>query len=285
MEVHFLKGFLNEDLFGKGRTVLQKLTEFFTSGRFWGSVAVVAIALLAVLLLKKLRGRVVGSTRIDGKKETNARFVFSAAKYVVFLIAFITVLEINGVNVSGLVTGLGVMSIVVGFALQDVLKDFVMGNNIMLDHFFAVGDIVKYGDVVGKVISFNIRVTRIKDICTGNVLTVSNRNISEMTVLSDNLYVDIPAPYTETAERMRKVMTEICSETEKLEDIENCEFLGTNEFGSSSISYLVKVVCPAEKRRLARRTLLGITQDVYAKENIQIPFDQLDVHIDPAVEK
>lgn len=265
--------------------VLQKLTEFFTSGRFWGSVAVVAIALLAVLLLKKLRGRVVGSTRIDGKKETNARFVFSAAKYVVFLIAFITVLEINGVNVSGLVTGLGVMSIVVGFALQDVLKDFVMGNNIMLDHFFAVGDIVKYGDVVGKVISFNIRVTRIKDICTGNVLTVSNRNISEMTVLSDNLYVDIPAPYTETAERMRKVMAEICSETEKLEDIENCEFLGTNEFGSSSISYLVKVVCPAEKRRLARRALLGITQDVYAKENIQIPFNQLDVHIDPAVEK
>ena len=280
-----MKGFLNEDLFGKGRTVLQKLTEFFTSGRFWGSVAVVAIALLAALLLKKLRGRVVGSTRIDGKKETNARFVFSAAKYVVFLIAFITVLEINGVNVSGLVTGLGVMSIVVGFALQDVLKDFVMGNNIMLDHFFAVGDIVKYGYVVGKVISFNIRVTRIKDICTGNVLTVSNRNISEMTVLSDNLYVDIPAPYTETAERMRKVMAEICSETEKLEDIENCEFLGTNEFGSSSISYLVKVVCPAEKCRLARRALLGITQDVYAKENIQIPFDQLDVHIDPAVEK
>lgn len=280
-----MKGFLNQDLFGKGKTILQKLTEFFTSGRFWGSVAVVAIALLAALLLKKLRGRVVGSTRIDGKKETNARFVFSAAKYVVFLIAFITVLEINGVNVSGLVTGLGVMSIVVGFALQDVLKDFVMGNNIMLDHFFAVGDIVKYGDVVGKVISFNIRVTRIKDICTGNVLTVSNRNISEMTVLSDNLYVDIPAPYTETAERMRKVMTEICSETEKLEDIENCEFLGTNEFGSSSISYLVKVVCPVEKRRLARRALLGITQDVYAKENIQIPFDQLDVHIDPAVEK
>lgn len=285
MEVHFLKGFLNEDLFGKGRTVLEKLTEFFTSGRFWGSVAVVAIALLAALLLKKLRGRVVGSTRIDGKKETSARFVFSAAKYVVFLIAFITVLEINGVNVSGLVTGLGVMSIVVGFALQDVLKDFVMGNNIMLDHFFAVGDIVKYGDVVGKVISFNIRVTRIKDICTGNVLTVSNRNISEMAVLSDNLYVDIPAPYTETAERMRRVMAEICSETEKLEDVESCEFLGTNEFGSSSISYLVKVVCPAEKRRLARRALLGITQDVYAKENIQIPFDQLDVHIDPAVEK
>ncbi len=280
-----MKGFLNEDLFGKGKTVLEKLTGFFTSERFWGSIAVVAIALLAALLLKKLRGRVVGSARIDGKKETNARFVFSAAKYVVFLIAFITVLEINGVNVSGLVTGLGVMSIVVGFALQDVLKDFVMGNNIMLDHFFAVGDTVKYGDVVGKVISFNIRVTRIKDICTGNVLTVSNRNISEMTVLSDNLYVDIPAPYTETAERMRKVMAEICSETEKQEDVESCEFLGTNEFGSSSISYLIKVVCPAEKHRLARRALLGITQDVYAKENIQIPFDQLDVHINPDAEK
>ena len=62
-----MKGFLSDDLFGKGRAVLEKLTEFFTSGRFWGSIAVVAIALLAALLLKKLRGRVVGSTHIDGK--------------------------------------------------------------------------------------------------------------------------------------------------------------------------------------------------------------------------
>lgn len=276
-----MRGFFSDDLFGKGRAVLEKLTEFFTSGRFWGSIVVVAVALLAALLLKKFKSRVVGSTHIDGKKETNARFVFSAAKYVVFLIAIITVLEINGVNVSGLVTGLGVMSIVVGFALQDVLKDFVMGNNIMLDHFFVVGDTVKYGDVVGKVISFNIRVTRIKDICTGDVLTVSNRNISEMTVLSDNFYVNIPAPYTEPAERMRRIMEEICREAEKRESIEDCEFLGTNEFGSSSISYLIKTVCPPENHRLARRILLGITQDIYAKENIQIPFDQLDVHINP----
>ena len=206
--------------------------------------------------------------------------MFSVAKYVVYLVALITVLEVNGVNVSGLVTGLGVMSIIVGFALQDVLKDFVMGNNIMLDHFFSVGDTVKYGEVIGKVISFNIRVTRIRDIYTNDVLTVSNRNISEMTVLSNDFYVAIPAPYTEPAEKMRKIIRGICEKAAGQGGIEQCEFLGTNEFESSSISYLVKMVCAPDTHRASRRCLLGIVQDEYSRESIQIPFDQLDVHID-----
>ena len=192
--------FFESVLLKEGERTLEKLTAFITSGGFVGSLVVIALTALIIMLLKKLKKSYISRDGVDGKRETNARFIFSIARYVVFLIAFITVLQINGVNVSALVTGLGIVGIVVGFALQDVLKDFVMGNNIMLDHFFVVGDVVKYGNVTGKIVSFNIKVTRILDIDTGNFLTVSNRNISEMTVLSNWRDINIPAPYEQSAE-------------------------------------------------------------------------------------
>lgn len=131
--------FFESVLLKEGERTLEKLTAFITSGGFVGSLVVIALTALIIMLLKKLKKSYISRDGVDGKRETNARFIFSIARYVVFLIAFITVLQINGVNVSALVTGLGIVGIVVGFALQDVLKDFVMGNNIMLDHFFVVG--------------------------------------------------------------------------------------------------------------------------------------------------
>lgn len=272
--------FFESVLLKEGERTLEKLTAFITSGGFVGSLVVIALTALIIMLLKKLKKSYISRDGVDGKRETNARFIFSIARYVVFLIAFITVLQINGVNVSALVTGLGIVGIVVGFALQDVLKDFVMGNNIMLDHFFVVGDVVKYGNVTGKIVSFNIKVTRILDIDTGNFLTVSNRNISEMTVLSNWRDINIPAPYEQSAERMRKIMKEICAAAENFEHVEKCEFLGTNNFGESSIDYLIRVHCPAEFFKQTRREILGAVQDIYAREGISVPYNQLDVHLD-----
>ncbi len=160
------------------RRTLEKLTAFITSGGFVGSLVVIALTALVIMLLKKLKRAIYRETASTAKGNKRKVHLFHC-KICGFLIAFITVLQINGVNVSALVTGLGIVGIVVGFALQDVLKDFVMGNNIMLDHFFVVGDVVKYGNVTGKIVSFNIKVTHILDIDTGNFLTVSNRNISK----------------------------------------------------------------------------------------------------------
>lgn len=279
-EGDFMSFLLRNILFREGKAVLEKFIGYLISWKFAGSVIVVALTILIIVLLGKFKKIYIGRDSVDGKKETNARFIFSVARYVVYLLAFITILQINGVNVSALITGLGIVGIVVGFALQDVLKDFVMGNHIMLDHFFVVGDVVKYQNITGKIISFNIKVTRIMDIDTGNLITVCNRNISEMTILADWNEIGIPAPYSEPAERMRKIMEEICRTAEREEKVKGCEFLGTNNFGESSIEYLIRVHCPPDRFKPIRRKILDITQDVYAREGISIPYNQLDVHMD-----
>ena len=40
--------------------------------------------------------------------------------------------------------------------MQDALKDIIRGSTILTDSYFQVGDVVKYGDIMGKVISIGL---------------------------------------------------------------------------------------------------------------------------------
>ena len=85
-------------------------------------------------------------------------------KYAFFIIVFILILQINGIDVSSMVAGLGVVGIIVGFIVQDAFKDIIRGVGIISDNYFKVGDIVKYDSIEGKVISLGIKTTKIQDI-------------------------------------------------------------------------------------------------------------------------
>jgi hypothetical protein len=49
----------------------------------------------------------------------------NATKYIFLFLGVLIILQINGVNVTSLMAGVGIISIVVGLALQDALKDII----------------------------------------------------------------------------------------------------------------------------------------------------------------
>lgn len=258
---------------------MDSIKAYLLSPNFFISIIIIAVCILSWMLVKKCAKRFLKRDSIYGKKETNLRYTVNLFKYIIFIFGIVVVLQLNGINVTSLVTGLGIAGIIVGFALQDILKDLIMGTTIVWDEFFSVGDVIRYGNIEGKVIRFNIKVTTIKDINTGSIFTVSNRNISEIEIISDWFDIDIPSPYEEPAEKMREIIKTICRKIEGVDEVEKCEFLGTNEFADSSIYYRIRLHCPIEKRNPFRRQALGIVQDIYEENNISIPFPQVDVHM------
>ncbi len=110
-------------------------------------------------------------------------------------------MQLLGFNVSSLIAGLGVVSVIAGLALQDALKDIIMGFNIIVDNYFSVGDIIKIGDVEGKVIELGVKSTKLKDVNNDNIFVIANRNISQSLRLSDQLVVDVPVSYDEPTEK------------------------------------------------------------------------------------
>ena len=91
-------------------------------------------------------------------------------------IALIIVLDNLGVNVTGLVAGLGVGGIAIGLAAQGIFSDLFAALSIIFDRPFAVGDSINYGDTWGAVENIGLKTTRIRSL-TGEQIVISNANL------------------------------------------------------------------------------------------------------------
>ena len=255
-------------------------TAYFTSQAFFSTLIIAAIALIICIAVKRTFRKISHQMDKSNRMRYNLKTVSSVIRSVVFCFAILFVLQVNNVNVGALMTGLGIAGIVVAFAVQDLLKDLIMGIGIFIGNYFKVGDIVTYGNVEeGRVVSFTVKTTKIYDVNTGETLTVSNRNISEITRISDWLDVIVPGPYTVEAVRMREICEKIAERIRELEDVTDCVFLGTDEFAESLIKYRLRLFTDPAKKRPTKRAANAVIQDVFAENGIEVPFNQLDVHI------
>ena len=262
----------------------------FTSNRIVKTIIVILVAtvlyIVAKLIMDKVVEKTLGISNKKNKERTRKKsksfiiVINSFIKYIFVIVVTLIILEVNGVNITSLITGLGIVSVIIGLAVQESLKDMLSGKNIISYNYFQVGDVIKFEDYIGKVVSIDIKTTKIRDIYTDSLVTISNRNIANVEVLSDKMFIRIPAPYGESLDRMDKVFTKIVKETLKLEKVKDCKFLGLREFKNSNIDYMISVICNPEHRPSVLRQVHGIVKNIFDHENIAIPFNQLDVHLD-----
>ena len=95
----------------------------------------------------------------------------------VFAIAGIVVLDNLGVNVIGLVAGLGIGGIAIGLAAQGIFSDLFAALSIIFDKPFRVGDVITYqgkeGPITGRVEQIGLKSTRIRSL-TGELRIIGN---------------------------------------------------------------------------------------------------------------
>ena len=128
---------------------------------FWSIIVVLLSLLLYHAVTKVLTAKEKKSSRIlsDKKNKTFIRMLKSVIGTTLAILTILTILQIFGVNVTSMLAGVGIASIVVGFALQDALKDIIRGFEIVSDSYYEIGDLIKYGDNVGQVLSVTLRTT------------------------------------------------------------------------------------------------------------------------------
>lgn len=93
-----------------------------------------------------------------------------------FVIALIVVLANLGVNVTGLVAGLGVGGIAIGLAAQGIFSDLFAALSILFDKPFRRGDVVRWEGTTGTVEGIGLKSTRIRAI-SGEEVVISNTNL------------------------------------------------------------------------------------------------------------
>ena len=243
-------------------------------------VLIISLIIYSIItrVIKKKEQKSKINAKLQGKEKTYIKMISNFIKYAVFIIVFIVILQINGIDVSSMVAGLGVVGIIVGFIVQDAFKDIIRGVGIISDSYFKVGDIVKYNSIEGKVLSLGIKTTKIQDIRTQNIISIANRNIEQIEILSNMIYINIPLPYELKVAEAEIAVNEIVDEINKENGITSCSYKGVNNLGESSIDYLIAIECDVNNKLQVRRDALRTILLVLEKHNISVPYNQIDVH-------
>lgn len=255
------------------RAAWTEFTKELNWEKLLGTVMLALLFFLCWSLIRKALKRCFDYLEKKGRAARDPDTILKTFKYILLLIFGAQLLKLFGVDITSVMAGLGIAGVVAGFAVQDVLKDVTMGANILADHYYSVGDIVRIGNVAnGRVVSFNIKATKLEDLDTGNLITMANRNISEATVLSDWQMLDVPAPYEEKSSRMQAVCAKLCRRIEESEMVSRCVPAGTQELGDSAVYYRLRISGEKDKKTAIRRYALQCVQEVYEEEGISVPY-------------
>lgn len=125
-----------------------------------GIFVIIAGVLLAKLITNIYRKRIL-------KKANDplmAKFLAQSIKIVLILIAVLIALQVAGLNgvATGILTAAGGAAIVLGFAFQDIGKNFLAGIILAFNRPFDINDTIKVTDLFGKVKALNFRYMHIK---------------------------------------------------------------------------------------------------------------------------
>lgn len=250
-----------------------------------GTIITIVSIYLAFLLIRIISEKILNKSKSEfekKRKKTVVNLLKTVLKWAVIVIAVIIILDLFGVNVSSLIASLGVASAVAALALQDSLKDIINGASMIMDNYFVVGDIIRYEDFLGTVIELGLRTTKIMN-ADGEVKIIFNRNISEVTNLSQkkqSALIIAPTAYEEKIEKVEKVLNEIVDEIRRWDtmDKEETAYIGVVELKDSCIDYGIRIYCSGGKIWEYKRATLRLIKIKYDKYKIKIPYNQIEVH-------
>jgi len=210
-------------------------------------------------------------------------------RYIIWFAAIMAILKVFSIDVTPLLAGAGIAGIAVALAAQDFISNFFGGAIITVDKPFKVGDRIKVEDYYGDVLSVGTRSTRIKTL-DYQVVTIPNNKLTSNIIINysepdQKLRITIPitVAYGTDPKRVKDILLEVAQDA-----IKNSEYLLDDpvptvfftEFAESSLNFILRVW--ARKYNLpdeVKDTINCRIAERFAKEGIEIPFPQMDVHM------
>ncbi|WP_443478871.1 mechanosensitive ion channel family protein [Novosphingobium aerophilum] len=197
---------------------------------------------------------------------------------VVFAVAAVVLLDNLGVNVTGLVAGLGVGGIAIGLAAQGIFADLFAALAIIFDRPFSKGDAISFGTSTGTIEAIGLKSTRIRAY-SGELRVISNKSLLDKEILNVTRRDHIRLQFTigvayETPPDTLARIPGILSELVEAEGGKAAR-AGFEAFGASSLDFTLLVDVPGADWSVAhplRDRLLVSIMRRFAAEGISIPY-------------
>ncbi|MBT8324466.1 MAG: mechanosensitive ion channel [Winogradskyella sp.] len=246
-------------------------------------IAIIFILTKAILwIIKRLLYRKRISNKLDVK---DSYALFKIIKYVIWIIAIGFILEALGIKVTLLLAGSAALLVGIGLGLQQTFNDVISGIILLTEKSIRVDDVLDIDGIVVKIQNIGIRTS--KGINTDDIsMIIPNSLITTNKVINwshqsekARFRIDIGVSYGSDVDLVIKVLEESVLEHHDVNNKDLIEARLTN-FGASSLDF--QVLFFSENIFSIGRVKSDIRRTIHknlAKNNISIPFPQLDVHL------
>jgi small conductance mechanosensitive channel len=202
----------------------------------------------------------------------------------VILVAAIS-LQMVGFNLTAFLAGLGIAGITIGFALQDVSKNFIAGLLMLIQQPFDIGETIEVGGYAGKVEAIDLRATQIRTadgrlvlIPNGDVLIKPITNFSEAG--SRRVEISTGVAYASDPETVRQTALAAISLVTGIQSDPAPEVMFHN-FGGSTFDLTVYFWITTSETGVAAAKDAGLKaiKQAFEQAQIEMPFPTQTVYL------
>lgn len=255
----------------------------------------IALAILVIILGVLLAQLITNiyKRRFQQKSEDPlmSKFLAQAIKIILIIIAIMLALRVAGLDgiATGLLTAVGGGAIILGFAFQDIGKNFLAGIILAFNRPFNINDTIKVGDIFGRVKELSFRYSHIKSF-DGRDIYIPNSDVLTKPVenyTADGFFrVDftVGIGYEDDISKAKKVIQDILDKnTEIVRDAEHENFVIEDELASSTVNLKVFFWVDTKDYRRASRVLRGLiireVKEELFKKGFNLPADIKEIKI------
>ncbi len=208
-----------------------------------------------------------------------------SAMYIIWLLGIIIALGAIGIEITPLITGMGIAGLAIALAAQNLLSNVFGGVTITLDQLYKVGDRIELTGVYGDVYEIKPRYTKIRTL-DNMIITIPNsrvinEQITNYAVPDTTVRVKIPVSvaYGTDPRKVDEILLDIANKTPLV--LNNPKpSVRFKEYAVSSQNFELLVWIRHYDDR--HPVLDWIFREMFVrfeKEGMEIPYNQMDVHI------
>jgi small-conductance mechanosensitive channel len=229
-------------------------------------------------LIRKLAAKVIQRfTHHDTLTNLFSTFIYIAGIGITIFIA-LSILHLDKA-VTSILAGAGIAGIALAFAFQDIAANFMAGILLSLRRPLKIGELVKSGDIMGKVVTINMRDTIITTF-QGQMVIVPNKDIFQNSLENftrtgrRRIDLTVGVSYGEDLDKVKQVTLQAVKNV-TVRDPEEPPRLFYQEFADSSINFTLQLWLNATEQPIflqGRSEAIVLIKKAYDENGITIPF-------------
>lgn len=244
-----------------------------------GIIALV-VGFIVVKFLKFILKRIFTRLPIN---TTIASFANSILIALIYLLYILIVLNAFGLDTTGLIALIGSVGVAIGLALKDSLSNIANGIMLVTTKPFNVGDLVNINGTEGTVVSINM-ISTVLQTSDNKMVTIPNNEILANNIINYNamttrrLDLVVSVAYNSDLNKVRDVVNKIIASDSKILT-DPAPVFELDELASSSLNFTLRVWVNSSDYTKLKWDLNQKIMEAFTKENIEIPYNKLDVNI------